>query len=275
MQPLTPIKSDFYGDDHRWFLGTVISSRPPSGLEGRVKIRIMGVHNESVIEIPEADLPWAQVMIPSTEGGISGIGKIPQILPGALVFGIFLDGTTSQLPLVLGSLPRVEVPNQRTSIAAAKNYGLIDDDIADADVNLRRQQTTKFFIDNGYELIHAASISGCIQTASYFRTYVETVTNDSVTVGIAQWKKNIAAGNRFYDLLNFSQGFNPARSWKLFSVQLEFVLFELRNKFSYANAKLLATNDIKNATNVINKQYLGNTNKSDIVAQLAYDEVIT
>ncbi len=287
----TPIQKEFYGDDSRWFLATVINSRPPSGLEGRVKIRIIGIHNDSITEIPESDLPWAQVLIPTTEGGISGIGRIPQLLPGALVFGMFLDGISSQIPLVMGSLPRVEKPTaiqggRLTTSANSYNYNqtrnqnvvsfkLQDDDLAEGDINLRRQQAVKFFIDNGYELIHAASIAGALQATSSFKTYVEEVVDDSSTIGIAKWKKSINAGSRYAELLRFARDYQPASSWKLFSIQLEFVVFELRNRFASVNAKLVATKNVKAASEVINKSYLKNTNRSEIIAQQAYEEVIS
>ena len=55
------------------------------------------------------DLPWATVLVPATEGGISGTGRSPNgIQQGAWVFGIFLDGKHSQNPLILGSLPKIE-----------------------------------------------------------------------------------------------------------------------------------------------------------------------
>ena len=76
---------EYYGDDFRWFVATVINSTPPFGFEGRVRIRVHGIHNPSTGEIGESDLPWAQVMIPLTEGGSSGHGRGPQVLPGALV----------------------------------------------------------------------------------------------------------------------------------------------------------------------------------------------
>lgn len=287
----TPIQKEFYGDDSRWFLATVINSRPPSGLEGRVKIRIIGIHNDSITEIPESDLPWAQVLIPTTEGGISGIGRIPQLLPGALVFGVFLDGISSQIPLVMGSLPRVEKPTaiqggRLTTSANSYNYNqtrnqnvvsfkLQDDDLAEGDVNLRRQQAVKFFIDNGYELIHAASIAGALQATSSFKTYVEEVVDESSTIGIAKWKKSINTGSRYAELLRFARDYQPASSWKLFSIQLEFVVFELRNRFAPVNAKLVATKNVKAASEVINKSYLKNTNRSEIIAQQAYEEVIS
>ncbi len=288
---LTPVQKEYYGDDVRWFLATVINSRPPSGLEGRVKIRIMGIHNDSITEIPESDLPWAQVLIPTTEGGISGIGKISQLLPGALVFGMFLDGISSQIPLVMGSLPRIEKPStiqggRSTTSANAYNYNqtriqnvvsmqLQDDDLPEADTALRRQQATKFFIDNGYSLMHAAAISGAIQAASSFKTFIETVVDESPTVGIAKWKKSTNAGSRYGELLRFARDYQPASSWKLFSIQLEFVVFELRNRFASVNAKLVATKNIKDASNIVSMMYLQNQNKSETIAQQAYEEVTT
>ena len=69
MNVLRPVPYEYYGDDNRWFLGYVINAVAPAGLEGRVKVRIIGVHNPDVGEIPERDLPWAQVITPTTEGG--------------------------------------------------------------------------------------------------------------------------------------------------------------------------------------------------------------
>ena len=63
MNILTPIQKEFYGDDIRWFFGTCINAHPPAGLEGRVKVRVNGVHSASTADIPERDLPWAQVRL--------------------------------------------------------------------------------------------------------------------------------------------------------------------------------------------------------------------
>ena len=123
MNVLRPIQKEFYGDDYRWFFGTVVNSHPPAGLEGRVKVRIYGVHNPVTNEIPEKDLPWAQVLLPTTEGGASGVGRIPQLMAGAFVFGVFLDGVSSQTPLILGSLPRIEFP---TAIQTGRNVSFQD-----------------------------------------------------------------------------------------------------------------------------------------------------
>ena len=64
---------EYYGDETRWFIGVVKDINDPIEL-GRVKVRIFGVHSENVQDISDGDLPWAQVAVPITEGGSSGIG---------------------------------------------------------------------------------------------------------------------------------------------------------------------------------------------------------
>ena len=289
MNVLRPIQKEYYGDDYRWFFGTVVNSHPPAGLEGRVKVRIYGVHNPVTDEIPERDLPWAQVLLPTTEGGSSGIGRIPQLTSGAFVFGVFLDGCSSQIPLVLGSVPRVEFP---TAVQSGRNISfedkfeynqerlqnviitpLKDDREENAGVGLRRQQCMKFFIDNGYEIIHAAAITGAIEAKSSFITYDDDTTSD--TVGIVKWKNTTEVGSRFADLLNFAVKFSPSSDWRPFSLQLQFVLYELRTRFNLANSKLIVTTNIKDASAIINRDYIKGTNQTDRLAQRAYDEVFS
>jgi len=286
MNVLRPIQKEYYGDDSRWFLGYIINSAPPAGLEGRVKVRIIGVHNPDTKDIPESHLPWAQVLIPTTEGGTSGIGRIPQLTKGAFVFGVFLDGISSQIPLVLGSLPHTELPSSiqkyKTSGSSTDSFQydqkriqnvvittFLDDDVAVGDVALRRQQCMKFFIDNGYNPIHAAAIAGALQATSSFETF-----GGQGTTGIAKWAVDPSIGNRYMGLVRFSQSYRPAVSWKLYSTQLQYVLFELRNKFNLANSKLLQTTDIESASNVFNKYYLETSSGGDQIARRAYEEVL-
>ena len=99
--------NNFYGDNTRWFVGDVKSVSDPLEL-GRIQVRVHGIHSDNQIDIPDANLPWAQTVVPITEGGTKGIGNNLGIKVGALVFGIFLDGMDSQLPLVLGSMPKYE-----------------------------------------------------------------------------------------------------------------------------------------------------------------------
>lgn len=280
MNILRPIQHEFYGDDHRWFFGTVINAQPPSGLEGRVKVRINGVHNPSTGEIPEKDLPWAQVLIPTTEGGVSGYGRIPQLLAGSFVFGCFLDGKSSQIPLIMGSLPRLEFPTNvqlgktgtvetNARLQNSVQSPLAQDDIAETSIQLRRQQCMKFFLDNGYNLIHSAAITGALQGVSRFLTFHE---EDDPKIGIVSWERSDNIGSRFNGLLSFSQQFQPTSDWRLFSIQLSYVLFELRNRYSSVNRKLLNTTDIETASEIVNRNYVITTNNTEILAQTAYDE---
>jgi len=289
MNILRPIQKDFYGDDHRWFFGTVINAHPPAGLEGRVKVRINGVHNPSTGEIPERDLPWAQVLVPSTEGGSSGIGRIPQIVAGTFVFGVFLDGATSQIPLIIGSLPRVELPtsNQKKRTGSGESTydytttryqnvvaeSFKDDNVYEASLGLRRLQSMKFFIDNGYSLIQSAAITGALIGASSLVTFYDAAGNKGV-VGIANWRRETTTGSRYNGLLRFASNYTPVSDWRLYSIQLQYVLFELRNRFNLTNSKILASTNIKDASRLINREYLGIDKNTEELAQIAYDEVL-
>jgi len=103
------INAPFYGDVFRWFMGVVEEIGTDEPKLGRVRVRIFGVHGDAS-EVDTADLPFAQVLVPTTEAGVSGLGRNPNLQTGALVFGLFLDGKNSQLPMVLGSVPHVETP---------------------------------------------------------------------------------------------------------------------------------------------------------------------
>ena len=111
-----------YGDQFRWFIGVVTQNVDPMQL-GRVQVRIYGVHPDVEENLPNAQLPWATVMAPTTEGGTSGVGKMPQLLPGSQVVGFFMDGKTSQLPLILGTIPHIEIPSPM-QVTQAKYAGV-------------------------------------------------------------------------------------------------------------------------------------------------------
>lgn len=98
---------EFYGDQTRWFTGRVVDLEDPKQL-GRVRVRVYGIHTEDTTMIADEDLPWAQVVVPVTQGGTAGFGNNLGIQVNTFVFGMFLDGQNSQLPLVLGSLPKQE-----------------------------------------------------------------------------------------------------------------------------------------------------------------------
>ena len=88
-----------------WFTGVVEDRTDPEYL-GRVKVRCIGLHTSDQNDLPTADLPWSQVVLPVSSAAISGLGFSPSALvEGSWVYGYFRDGENCQEPLVLGSIP--------------------------------------------------------------------------------------------------------------------------------------------------------------------------
>ena len=46
---------DFYGDQTRWFVGSVVSLQDPFKV-GRIQVRIQGIHSDDLVEIPDEKL---------------------------------------------------------------------------------------------------------------------------------------------------------------------------------------------------------------------------
>ena len=271
---MNTLQTEFYGDSTRWFMARVIDSTPPYGLEGRVKIRVIGVHSDSVLDIPQVDLPWAQVMIPGTSYGSSGYGQVPQLLPGALVFGVFLDGKQSQLPIVLGSLPKIEYPtsvqaDSRDDIATnpfaydyrQSNYEGVDPGSSNLDApsseNQRKIVAFRFFLDNGYTLIQSAAIVGVLGAVSG----VSPDFDESGFYGIGAWQ---TSSDRYLRLNRFASSQRPSKTAESFDLQLLFVLNELRTTRSLTNGKLLYADKLggqKGAVSIFFDYYLDNPTK--------------
>ena len=88
-----------------WFVGVVEARNDPT-FTGRLKVRALGHHTGNKNILPTTDLPWAQVMLPVTAAGITGLGQSPSgLVEGSWVLGYFRDGNTRQEPVVMGSLP--------------------------------------------------------------------------------------------------------------------------------------------------------------------------
>ena len=99
------IPSEYYGDNVRWFIGKVEDNNDNILNLGRLRVRIHGIHSADKNLVADEDLPWANVLLPITMSGTANGTTPVGIQIGAMVFGIFLDGRLSQLPLVLGSMP--------------------------------------------------------------------------------------------------------------------------------------------------------------------------
>ena len=108
--------------------------------------------------IPNDDLPWAQVVIPVTEGGSSGLGSNSSLKPRAQVYGIFLDGDDSQLPLVVGSIPKIESIVNETSSSVTEKYpsGATNIDFV-IDGNSNIEKCINFFTSDLEQILAIAS----------------------------------------------------------------------------------------------------------------------
>ena len=245
-------ETEYYGDQIRWFIGTIVDVNDPLKLD-RVKVRVYGIHTSNTVDIPNEDLPWANVLIPVTEGGTSGIGANSQIKNRAQVFGIFLDGKDSQCPLVLGSIPKVETKRNDTQEApSAKNeydgtsvvpdsavQGVKPGEPSDSEGNLRGQNNAEkaynFFLSKeggSFTQAQAAGIIGNLMAESgrdLNPTIVSGFKNEG-SFGIAQWNPSKAAGFRLQELKRFCKDSNL--NFRTLYAQLKFIVYEL-GKYPY------------------------------------------
>lgn len=247
------IPSEYYGDSTRWFIATVVSNQAPSGYEGRVKIRVHGLHSASTQDIPESDLPWAQCILPTTEGGVSGLGRIPRLQASALVFGFFMDGTNSQTPIIVGSIPHIELPSevqlgqpeedvgQETPEGFFNNLAQSlrpeDTDIDNTNSGnilsnvkrARERNAISFFLNIGYTLNQTIGIVASISHFSGMRTGINVRGR-----GLVGWSEF-----RWTDLKAFSNDYLN------FTTQLEFIAYELRNGETRPNIRILNTQNVE------------------------------
>jgi hypothetical protein len=114
------LKSNFLGrDGFRWWVGQIPSEESHGGqINGagwgnRVKVRIIGYHPYSYEELPDDELPWAQCLLPTTTGtGAGNNSTSVKVSPSDIVFGFFLDGDNSQIPVIVGCFGRTsQVPS--------------------------------------------------------------------------------------------------------------------------------------------------------------------
>jgi len=95
---------NFMSNNFIWFTGVVEDRADPLYLN-RVKVRCFGFHSPDKNKMPTEDLPWAAVIMPTTESGTSGVGRSPHgLVNGSWVVGFFRDGEEAQDPVVFGSI---------------------------------------------------------------------------------------------------------------------------------------------------------------------------
>lgn len=279
--------SQFYGDETRWFIGMVVDNVDPLKLD-RVKVRIHGIHNNN--EIPTEDLPWAQVNLPVTEDGSSGLGGNSQLKNRAQVFGIFLDGTDSQLPLVLGSIPKIET--ERNDVNEAHNTGAGPDTIvgvttAELTGNTNIEKCFNFFISpegGSFTIQQACGMIGnfCVESGATMNKgdinpNAKSGFQNENSYGIAQWNPARAAGNRFGELVKFSASIGIAHT--SLDAQVRFVKHELETYGYMGVGQLRKADTVEKATIVFQDKYerpnkaLAHTNQRIAFAQETFKKL--
>ena len=275
----------FYGDQNRWFVGLVIDIDDPLKLD-RVKVRIQGIHTHDTSLIPNSDLPWAQVAIPVTEGGSSGIGANASLKPRAQVFGFFLDGKNSQLPLIIGSIPKIETyanqsgdaDNAYPSLNKKSDLGNID---LDLDGNSNIEKAFNFFVSEeggNYTMEQACGMIGnfCVESGPTLNP--KAVAPSEGSTGIAQWNPAAAAGNRLGKLIEYSA--TLGLDHLSLGAQLLYTKYELET-FSYlGDFPLRKTDNVKDATIVFQDAYerpnkaVAHTNKRINYGKEVFDKLV-
>jgi hypothetical protein len=110
----------FLGGGFNWWIGQIADDSAwrdnivPSKFENkdsipgwgrRYKVRIIGLHDREETSIPSDQLPWAQVMYPTTAGGgQAAASQTSNLRQGMFVFGFFMDGQEQQVPVIMGIL---------------------------------------------------------------------------------------------------------------------------------------------------------------------------
>lgn len=233
----------FYGDQTRWFIGKVVDNTDPLRL-GRVRVNILGIHDNVA---DAGDLPWASMVLPTTEGGVV-TGFPPSLDIGAQVFGIFLDGIQSQLPLVIGSIPHQLSYNDPESStygggADRDRQGNLSDQpgvITGADEPIGSANESA---EIAYNYFRSINYSDAVARGIIGNMIVESINFDPKVIrfeilgdtntpypahGVCQWRKERWFGPQGLQAFATRNNLNPRN----LTTQLQFVKYEL-DTFAY------------------------------------------
>jgi hypothetical protein len=237
------IQQEYYGDSWRWWVGVVVNNNDPLQA-GRLRVRIFGVHSEDLTLVPEESLPWALPVIPTTEDGVSGLGRSSKIKPGAMVTGYFADGPQSQIPIVLGSLPRFasSTPGQKgegsryptSSLTPTPNAPRQKEPVVEAPTVLPQSVPTtgavgatntekvfNFLVTAGFSPFHAAAMIGCMIKDTNIDPTFKRGEQNGLSFGICAWQDELGRVDKLQD---FSASLNLKGD--TLDAQLQFLVHE-------------------------------------------------
>ena len=110
----------------QFYTGVVEDRNDPLFL-GRCRVRVVGIHNEHLGELPTEDLPWAHPMMPISSASMNGIGQTPLgPVEGTWVVVFFKDGDECQQPIMMGTLGGIPVEYNNSAEYAAVTEIAVD-----------------------------------------------------------------------------------------------------------------------------------------------------
>ena len=123
----------FTGLQSNFFTGVVEDRNDPLQV-GRVRVRIYGLHTDDKSLIGTPDLPWCDVLMPTSTASLSGLGLSPHgLVEGTTVMGMFRDESDMQDFVVMGSLfglpsDKWKIPNGdgTNAISRSADHGFND-----------------------------------------------------------------------------------------------------------------------------------------------------
>lgn len=104
-----------------FYYGVIEDRNDPQKL-GRVRVRVFGIHSAKKSDIATPDLPWAQVIVPTTSAGFSGFGQSQGLVEGSFVVLYFKDGENCQEPIIFGAIQGINDPQM---FETGEDFGMI------------------------------------------------------------------------------------------------------------------------------------------------------
>lgn len=187
-----------FGEIVQSWIGTVTNVMDPHQ-SGRVQVRVFGRHDD-VTNIPDSDLPWAQVLQPITSAARGRIGTAPVgAVVGSRVYGVWLD-RDHQYPLVLGTVGRAGTPQQGQTEGGAPAIDISQGSIPPATQNSPSNPYSSLFpsrvpvqqIDSGQQNIDSVppttgvAVTQAVEEGMQFATTPTTAAADANQTDVLQ-----------------------------------------------------------------------------------------